>query len=548
MKFATASLGIRLAIVLLAIFTIAPIGFVVWRSVATPSRVTIAHYEKAFTDPVNTEALANTVVISFATVVFATALAIPLTWLVARTDLPGARWFRGLLVVPYVVPPFLGAIAWINLANPTVGWLNRIAGAPVFDIYSTTGMIWVLGLFYYTFIYLSCVSALQNIDPSLEDAARMSGAGPLTVLRTITLPLVWPAILAGAFLVFAASAAAFGVPALIGSPARLHLLTTRIYAYVRTGGLDGLYTASALSSALLVLALGTWILAERLGRTGRITTVTGKASATSVVALGVWRWPLFGVMSSVVVLTCFLPVSAIVLTSFMNVVGEFRADNFTLDKYRYVLFTRPDTMRGFINSFVLAFGAATLAALVGTAVAYVKGHPQLRASKLADASVNLPYATPGTILALGLILLWSAPLALVDTLWILLIAYFAKHLSFAVRPVTIAVQQTDVTLEEAARVSGASFLTTFRTIWLPLLWPAIAAGWFLVFMPAFGELTMSMLLVGPGTDTVGTVLFALQEYADPPAASVVAVLILVFILAAYAGAVAVASRARRAGL
>jgi iron(III) transport system permease protein len=537
-------LGRLVAVIVLAIVTLAPIALVVWRSVATSSGLTSAHYREAYSDPVNLEALANTVIISFATVVFATVLAIPLGWLVSRTDLPGARWFRALLVIPYVVPPFLGAIAWINLANPTVGWLNRAAGTVVFDIYTTTGVIWVLGLFYYTFVYLSCLAALQNIDPSLEDAARMSGAGPLTVFRTITLPLIWPAILAGAFLVFAASASAFGVPALIGSPARLHFLTTRIYGYVRTGGLDGLYTAAALSTALLVLALITWLLAERLSRGGRITTVTGKATAASRVRLGTWRWPAFTVMCLVVFLTCFLPVSAVVLTSFMNVVGDFGWDNFTLDKYRYVLFTRPDTARGFLNSFVLAFGAATLAAVVGAALAYVKGHPRLRASRLADASVNLPYATPGTILALGLILLWSAPFALVDTLWILLIAYFAKHLSFAVRPVTTAVQQTDVALEEAARVSGAGFVTMFRTIWLPLLWPSIAAGWFLVFMPAFGELTMSMLLVGPGTDTVGTVLFALQEYADPPSASVVAVLILAFILAAYAAAAALAPRTR----
>ncbi len=510
-----------------------PIGLVLIRSVLTPAGITFRHYREAFTDPANVQAIGNTLAVSCATVLFAVTLAIPLAWLVARTDLPAARRFRVLLLVPYVVPPYLGAIAWINLANPTVGWLNRLAGAAVFDIYTTTGIIWVLGLFYYTFVYLTCLSALENMDPSLEDAARVSGAGPLTVLRTITMPLIWPAILAGAFLVFAASASAFGVPALIGSPARLHLLTTRIYSYASTGGLDGLYTASALSAALLVIALLTWTLAERLGRGGRITSITGKASARSRVALGAWRWPMFAVITSVVILTCLLPVSAIVLTSLMNVVGDFRWSNFTLDKYRYVLFTRPDTARGFVNSFILAFGAATVAAVAGTALAYVKGHPRMRASRLLDACVNLPYATPGTILALGLILLWSWPLALTDTLWILLIAYVAKHLSFAVRSVATAVQQTDVTLEEAARISGAGFMTTFRTIWLPLLRPAILAGWFLVFMPAFGELTMSILLVGPGTETVGTVLFALQEYADPPSASVVAVLILAFILAAY---------------
>jgi iron(III) transport system permease protein len=137
-----------------------------------------------------------------------------------------------------------------------------------------------------------------------------------------------------------------------------------------------------------------------------------------------------------------------------------------------------------------------------------------------------------------LILLWSWPFALTDTLWILLLAYFAKHVSLAVRSVTTAVRQTDVTLEEAARLSGADLMTTFRTIWIPILRPAILAGFFLVFMPAFGELTMSILLVGPGTETVGTVLFSLQEYADPPSASVVAVLILAFILTAYAAAAA----------
>jgi iron(III) transport system permease protein len=377
------------------------------------------------------------------------------------------------------------------------------------------------------------------MDPSLEDAARISGAGPLTVLATITLPLIRPAILAGAFLVFAASASAFGVPALIGSPARLPLLTTRIYSYVTTGGLDGLYTASALSVALLVIAVATWRLAERLGHSGRITSISGKAAARARVRLGRWRWPAFAAVTAFVIVTSLLPVAAVVLTSLMNVVGDFRWSNFTLEKYRYVLFTRPDTARGFVNSFVLAFGAATLAAAVGTVLAYLKGHPHLRTGRLLDACVNLPYAAPGTILALGLILLWSRPLVLIDTLWILLIAYFAKDLSLAVRSVTTAVEQTDVTLEEAARVSGARFATMFRTIWLPLLKPAIVAGWFLVFMPAFGELTMSILLVGPGTETVGTVLFALQEYADPPSASVVAVLILAFILFAYTALAAV---------
>jgi iron(III) transport system permease protein len=532
----------RCAVALLALLTLAPLVMVVARALVPGPVPTLRHFAAAMNDPANVDALVTTLAVAGATVVGATAVAVPLAWLVSRTDLPGARLLRVVLAVPYVVPPYLGAIAWINLANPTVGWLNRLAGNVVFDIYTVPGMVWVLALFYYTFVYIGCLAALERMDASLEDAARMSGAGPLLVLRTITLPLVRPAVLAGGFLVFAASASAFGVPALVGAPGRIQVLTTRVYAYVRGGGLDGLYTGAALSVALLAIAVAAWVVAERLQGTGPVTTVGGKGTARSRVSLGAWRWPALAGVLAFVLVVCVLPVIAVVLTSLMQVVGDFRWSNFTLDKYRYVLFTRPDTSRGFFNSFVLASATATLAVVVGTVIGYVKGHPSRRASRVVDLAVALPFAAPGTIIALGLILVWSWPLALIDSLWIILIAYFAKHLSFAVGPITTAVRQTDNSLEEAARVAGATPAAAVRTIWLPLLRPALLAGWFLVFMPAFGELTMSILLVGPGTDTVGTVLFALQEYADPAAASVVAVLILGCILTAYVAAAALSPR------
>lgn len=528
----------------LLVLTVAPILLVLLRSVFTDAGPDLSHYRTALDDPANRQALWNTVTISLATVVVSLLVGLPLAWLVARTDLPARGRLRALLLLPYVVPPYLGAIAWINLANPTVGWLNRLADAPVLNIYTVPGIVWVLSQFFYTFVYLSALTALEQADPSLEEAARVSGASPLRVLTTVTLPLIRPAILSGAFLVFAAAAAAFGVPALIGTPGRIHLLTTRIYGYVKTGGLEGASVAAALSAVLFLAAVTTSALADRLAHARRITALTGKPAAPSRIRLGRWRWPAFVFASAVFTLTCLLPMLAIILTSFMQVVGRFEWSNFTLDKYRYVLLTRPDTARGFINSAVVSFGAATLAVVLGTAIAYLRGHPRLRlrGSRALDACVTLPYATPGTILALGLILLWSRPFRLTDTLWILLIAYLAKYLSFAVRALTTNVQQVDITLEEASRTSGAGFWTTIARIWLPLLKPAMLASWFLVFMPAFGELTMSVLLVGPGTQTVGTVLFDLQEYADPPSASVVAVLILTLVLGAYAAATRLAKR------
>ena len=526
----------------LLLLTVVPIGLVIYRSVFTPDGATLQYYREAFGRSASIRSVLNTLLISVGTVIFATLLAVPSAWLIARTDLPGHRRFRFLLLLPYVIPPYLGAIAWINLCNPTVGWLNRLLGAAVFDIYTTWGIVWVLGLFFYTFIYLNCLAAMENADPSFEEAARMCGASPLRVLFTITLPLIRPAIFAGAFLVFAASAASFGVPYLIGIPGRVQVMTTQIYNSVKSGVIGGQYEAAALSSLLLAGAIAAALVADRLAKSGPITSLTGKAARFSRVRLERWKWPAFGLVAGLFTVACLLPLTAIALTSFMKIAGRFELENLTLAKYRYVLFERPGTIQSFLRSLGLGLGAATMAVAIGTALAYMKGHARIRSSRLLNLCIDIPYATPGTILAFGLILLWSRPIRLTDTLWILLLAYFAKYLAFAVRAITTNVEQVDLSLEEAARVSGAGFLTTFRTIWLPLLRPGMLASWFLVFMPAFSELTMSVLLVGPGTETVGTTLFNLQQYADPPAASVMAVLILILILGAYFTAIWIAPR------
>lgn len=534
---------------LLFAFTVLPLALVLWRSFRLGDAFSLDHYREVYATSLslrewlaspNLRAFLNTLLISTATVIFASLVAIPASWLITRTDVPGHRRFRALLLVPYMIPPYLGAIAWINLCNPSVGWINRLFDDPLFDIYTITGVVWVLGLFFYTFIYLNCVSALENADPSLEEAARVSGASPLRVFLTISLPLIRPAVFSGAFLVFAATAASFGVPALVGEPGGVKVLTTRVYGYIRSGSLDGYFLAAALSAILFVIAILGSSLADWLANARRITSMSGKSARISRVRLGKWRGPAFAFLFGIFFLACILPLASVILTSFMKVIGEFHWDNFTLSKYQYVLFEQSRTGKAFVNSFILACGAASFAIVIGTAIAYLKGHPKRRTGPVIDLCVNLPYATPGTILALGIILVWARSIeigsfefSLMDTMWILLIAYFAKYLSFSVKALTTNVQQIDVSLEEASRVSGAGFWKTIFRIWFPLLRSGMLASWFLVFMPVFSELTMSVLLVGPDTDTVGTLLFHMQEYEDPTKASVLAVLILTFILSAY---------------
>jgi len=470
------------------------------------------------------EALWNTIVLAVGTSVFALALGTPIAWLVVRTDLPGRRLLRSLIALPYLIPPYIAAVAWINLASPEIGLLNLLLGSGSLDIYSMTGMVWVLGLCFQPFVFLSVAATLESADPSLEDAARMSGAGTWRVFRDISLPLVRGAMASSGGLVFMATASAFGAPALLGSEAHVHVLSTRIYESV-TSGLDGLTRASSLATLLFAFALVPTLLRPR-----RHAVVGGKASQPSTLPLAGWRLPILLGLWSLVVIAVLLPAAAVASTAFMRIPGSLAPANLTLENFRTLGDER--ALSAVWNSLLLAGGAATLATLLGGLVAWVQTKTRLRGRGLLSALAGAPLAMPGTVLALGLILVWSRPIPLTNTLWILLIAYVAKYTALAARPVAEGLGAVDDALPDAARMSGASGLFLVRTIWIPLALPALIAGWFLVFMPCLSELTMSVLLVGPGIETVGTRMFELQEYAGPTAASVLATAVLAAVVAA----------------
>lgn len=222
------------------------------------------------------KAISNTLFVSLATSGISVLLALPLAWLMTQTDLPKASLFRSLYCLPYAIPPYIGAIAWIYLANPTNGFLTQIFGQGSLNIYTYPGLIWVMASFLYTFVLLSLLSTFDRMDSSLIEAARLSGASPLRVLGQIMLPLALPSLLSGALLVGLASAASFGVPALIGSPARIFLMTTKIYTLQKMGSLNGIYQAGALSLVLLVLAIAVLVFNQALNRRLSFQMVGGR--------------------------------------------------------------------------------------------------------------------------------------------------------------------------------------------------------------------------------------------------------------------------------
>ena len=351
-----------LLLLFIASVTILPLGFIFFQPVFSSSQ-SGQNFTQLFTSPYLKTTLRNTIFMSAGTMVFTILLGVPLAWLLTRTNLPHRKKLRTLFMMPYIIPPYIGAIAWIDLANPNVGLLNRLLGEPVLNIYSLSGMIWVLGLFFYTFVLLGVGTALENMDPSLEESARICGASPLRVAWDISLPLVKPAILSSGFLVFLASAAAFGVPYLVGGSRNIPVLTGVIYEKVRTGGLNGIFEASSIAAPLLVLALLALFAIDRLTKKQGFAVIGGKSAAASVLDLGGLRRPLLAICILLLLIITMIPLTAIVISSFLEVPGRF--DSFSLLHFKEVFGGQRSILQAVLNSLLLAGGAATLPMAIG---------------------------------------------------------------------------------------------------------------------------------------------------------------------------------------
>jgi iron(III) transport system permease protein len=493
-------------------------------------------------------ALGNTLALTSGVLAVALAVGIPLGFILGRTDLPHRPQWRAWCTIPYVVPPYVMAIGWIALLNPTHGVLNRslaAAGLPTFDIYTLPGMILVMGLESAPFVMLATADALTRMDASLEEQARMCGAPPLRTLLRITLPMLRPALLSSSAFVVASSAAAFGVPYLLASGSHTpdFVLTTRIYQALDLDPAHGLSTAVVMSLALLVIGAGLPALFSLLRGHGRFTTVSGKAARPSPFSLGRGQLLAYGLLAAYTFTAVLLPLGTLLLTSLLRNVGRgLDPANFTFANYVEVLWHRSDTWPSAVRSLWLAAVAASVAVAVAGMVAWFRARrPNLVTRGLA-AAARIPYAIPGTVLGLGMVLAWSTEvrlivadritfaLALADTLWLLGLAYTVKFLALPLGQVGAALESMDPGLEEAGRLHGATPARVLRSITAPILKGDLLSSWFLVFFAAFTEVTLSVLLAGPRTRVLGTLLFDLQTYGDPPAAAVLAVCVAAFVL------------------
>ena len=532
---------IILAIVdFLVLFQLMPLVYMVIKAFFPESSFSLETFRRLYTYPLNLNALTNTLIAAGSTMILGTLIAFPLAWLVGRTNLYGRKFFRFLFVVTYMVPPYVGAMAWLRLLNPNVGTVNQwlrllfhLSDVPgPLNVYSLPGLIWVLTTFYYPYAFITISRAMEKMDPSLEEASRISGASPITTVMTVTMPLMLPSLIAGALLVFISAASCYGIPSIIGSPGRVHTVTTRIVEYVSLGQ-QGLNDATGMAVFLMVVAVIILFLSDFVLAKRQYITVSGKSVQPAIVDLARWRIPLTVLVSLFAVIVVLIPFATIFATSFKIDVGKgmLAAGNFTETNWTTV-FGRIETANCLKNSLQFAAVAATIGIVIACTMSYLLQRTRIRGRKIPDFLITLGSGTPSVVIALGLIMTMKGNFGIniYNTAYIMIIAYLIKYLMMGMRTVVSAMSQIHVSLEECSQISGASWLHTMRKITGRLIFPSIAAGWFLIFIPSFYELSMTTLLYSSTTKTIGFQLYEYWTFTSQPQACAMAFGILTIVI------------------
>ena len=523
----------------LVVFEVFPLLYLVYRAFFPEGSFSLEAFARVYTYKLNWTALSNTIITASASMILGVIIAFPLAWLIGRTNLYFKKFFRTLFVMTYMVPPYVGAMAWLRLLNPTVGILNQwlakifnLSEMP-FNIYSVGGLIWVLTTFYYPYAFITISRAMEKMDPSLEEASKISGASPLKTVATITMPMMMPSIVAAALLVFVSAASCYGIPSIIGAPGNVDTVTTRIIDFVYLGSSEGLSDATTLAVFLMLVAniilyLSTFVVGRK-----QYITVSGKSTRPNIVDLGKWRIPVTALVIIFAIIVVGIPFATVFATSFTTNMGKslFEAGNFTT-KYWQVVFTRQQILNSAKNSIISASVAATAGIVISCVMAYLLTRTRAKGRHIPDFLITLGSGTPSIVIALGLIMTMNGKfiINIYNTLFIMIVAYMIKYLMMGMRTIVSAMSQIHESLEEAAQISGAGWIKRFKDITIPLIAPSVVAGWFLIFMPCFYELTMSTLLYSTDTKTIGFELYQYQTYHSQQTASAMASAILIFVV------------------
>ncbi|HEY4858013.1 MAG TPA: iron ABC transporter permease [Xanthobacteraceae bacterium] len=520
---------------LLCLLIILPMSWLFYYSLVDRSGAfTLGNFKTLITDPVFLEPLITTLIIATSSSITCCAVAAPMSWLVARTDMPLRRTVRALVTASFVTPPFLGAIAWELLAAPNSGLLNKtyraITGAApdehLFNIYSLAGLIFVISCYTFPYVFVLLANALDRIPGDLEDASSILGGRSWTTARRVTIPLALPALLAGALVAFLQAMTLFGSPAILAIPAGFHTMTTKIWSLFNYPPKPEL--AAAASVPLLVLAV-LLLRAEHLilGRRG-YSVIGGKQGNPRLVRLG--RMKGLALLFVLLVLLCpvFLPYGALLNATFSKIATSFIGlDNFTLHNIYFVFFELSATQLAVKNTVILGVASATIGTLMALVIGYLTARRAIAGHRILAFLATAPVAIPGIVLGVGMFLSYARPpFVLYGTLWILLFAFVTIALPAAYQQLQSALRSVHTDLEDASRILGSTRLRTLWDITGPLLRTSVIATWCFIFVGVIRELSAAIMLFTSETKVISVLIFDLNESGDLGAISVLGLMML----------------------
>lgn len=540
-SFGMAQVILFLAIAILVIVVAFPVLLILFNAFWVNGSFNFSSALDILKEPETYQALLNSLIIASCTTVGSTIVGTFFAWLVTRTDLPHKTFMKGMFLVPFMLPSFIGALAWKMLLSPNAGFINQFFidhfgfSGPIFNIYTYYGISGVEIMYLFPFVFIQVCGALERMDPTLEESARISGAGLFTITRKITIPLVLPSILSGALLIMLYSMAHFGTVAVLGIENGIYNIPTLIYERIHQSGgsFDAIRTGTVLATVLVVTAAFIIWLQRRILGSGHYQIIGGKSFRPMELKLRGLRYPLLIFCLAYIAFTILLPTAVIFLVGSLKTYGlSFALSNLSLDNYKFILFDYKVTRDAIFNSVTLGFTAAVITMFAGVMISYVIVKMKVRGKGILEFLGMLPFSVPGSVIALGVILAWSGQFGinLYNTVWIILVAYIARYMAFSLKANSAALEQVHDSLVEASRACGATMWQSLRDVVLPLVRPGMFAAFFLIFLPSLRELTVSIMLYAPTTRTIGVAIYTLNEDGETVMSAALAGIALIIII------------------
>jgi len=513
--------------------SLAPAGMLPFET----ARFTLANFAELIASPDTVILVRNTFVYAVGTVAFSAVFATALAWLTERTDMPGRLMVRIVLFSWLAVPPLVIGFGWILLINPGNGALNVLTrwltgGRFAFDLYSMGALVIITGLVLTPTGFVMIAGLLRNMDPKLEDAARLAGAAGATVIRRVTLPLLAPGLVSIVIFIFMSVLQTFDLPAIIGLTARIPVFTTRVYLMSSADmGIPNYGLAAALGVMLLVLATMLIQLYFRFQREGeRYRVVGGRAFRPGRVKLGAWRWPALA-FAVVYLLVSVAPVFILAWTSvlpFYQPPGLEAFSKLTIANFVRVL-GEPLVLRGLANTLILTLTSATVVMVFGSVIAWYSVRARGRLARVVDLLAFAPAAVPPIVVVIALLVMYLRT-PLYGSIWLIVLAQVTVFLAFGARTMTTAVAQLHKELGDAALVAGAGSITVLRRIVLPLVRPQFLNGWLWVAAHSARDLTAPLMLMTNSSMVAASVVWIMWDLPDLPGASSVSMILVLGLL------------------